>query len=372
MTSTALKFSLILFFVCHYHFSQNHSTYFVGHSLIGNTMPDMLDHLATTNQINYTSKRQIINGAPLKYNWENPSSGEMGNYTTDLPTGNYNTLILTEAIPLDNHITWSNTYVMANNFYTYFNTYVNNGTSYIYETWHCINSGTDIDCAYDEGDAVSWRDRLDADLSKWEAIAAAINNQNPEANTTLIPAGQAMALLYDEIALNNVSGISSISDFFTDDIHLNDMGNYYIACVMYTVLFNENPVGLTRDISNIYGVPYQTPNAVLANQLQLLALKSVCNYQNNTTGICQSLSIAETHLNAPLEIVNHTKTIQLKSKRNTVSGFRIYNMLGQEVRSKTNINESKLTVNKPEVAHGMYILIVTLNNGQTINKRILF
>lgn len=362
--STKLKIYIVFFFIINYNYSQNHSTYFVGHSLVGHTMPDMLNQFALSKGMNYSSKRQIINGAPLKYNWENPELGEIGNYTTDLSTGNYNTLILTEAIPLDNHIMWSDTHIMANNFYNYFDTYINNGTSYIYETWHCINSGTEIDCNYDDGDAVLWRERLDIDLSKWEAIADYINNQNSNANTKLIPAGQAMALLYDEIALNNLTGITNISDFYSDDIHLNDMGNYYIACVMYSILFNENPVGLTREMNDSSGVPYQTPDSILANQLQQLALQSVCNYQNKNAGNYQTLSTIKARLDSSFKISYNSETIQITSADNAISDISIYNMLGQKIKNKTNINQSTLIVEKPKVAHGIYILILKLNNGK--------
>lgn len=370
--SLILRISIIIsFVVCNQYYSQNNNPYFIGHSLVGHTMPDMLDHLATTQQINYSSKRQIINGAPLKYNWENPELGEIGNYETDLSTGNYNSLIITEAIPLDNHIMWSDTHIMANNFYNYFSNYVSNGTSFIYETWHCINSGTPVDCDFDNGDAVLWRKRLDIDLSKWEAIADAINNQNPGANTKLIPAGQAMALLYDEIALNNLTGITSISDFFSDDIHLNDMGNYYIACVMYTVLFNETPIGLTRDINDTSGVPYQTPNTDLANQLQQLALTSVCNYQNASSGICQTLGTSQKYLNTSVEIIYSDETIKITANRSTVSELEIHNMYGQKVKHKTNVNKNTLRIKKPIVTQGLYILTVQLENGKKVSKKIV-
>lgn len=369
--STLLKTCLVLFFVFNYCYSQNHSTYFVGHSLVGHTMPDMLNQFALSEGINYSSKRQVINGAPLKYNWENPEQGEIGNYTSDLSTANYNTLILTEAIPLDNHIMWSDTNVMANNFYNYFDTYTNNGTSYIYETWHCINSGTAIDCAYDSGDAVLWRDRLDQDLSKWEAIANYINTQNSNADTKLIPAGQAMALLYDEIELSNLNGITDISDFFSDDIHLNDMGNYYIACVMYATLFNDTPVGLIREMDNIYGTPYQIPNAVLANTLQELALQSVCNYQNNSTGSCQTLSIENNNIKPELNITVDFENINITTKNNTISEFSIYNILGQNIKSKRDINQSTFIIEKPQVKNSIYILNITLGNGKQVSKKII-
>jgi len=249
---------------------------------------------------------------------------------------------------------------------------VNNGSSYIYETWHCINSGTATDCDYDNGDAVLWRTRLDQDLSKWEAIADYIDNQNTNSDTKLIPAGQAMALLFDEIALNNIDGITSITEFYTDDIHLNDMGNYYIACVMYATLFSISPVGLLTEMNNSSGSAYQTPNATLGNKLQQLALQSVCNYQNSSTGNCQTLSSKQYGKDSGIQITYDFQNIHIISKENTVKAYSIYNILGQKVKAKTNINKNTITIQKPNVDKNISILIIKLDNGKQISEKIIF
>jgi len=67
----------------------------------------------------------------------------------------------------------------------------------LFETWHCVNSGTEKGCAYDKNDDVPWRERLDQDLEKWRGIAKAAG---PEVK--LVPGGQALAPGTDRLRLN--------------------------------------------------------------------------------------------------------------------------------------------------------------------------
>lgn len=71
----------------------------IGHSPVGPTMPRMLDGLLTTRSVD----AQVINGAPLIYNWDHGAEAEGVNARAVLPLGGYATLILTEAVPLAGH-----------------------------------------------------------------------------------------------------------------------------------------------------------------------------------------------------------------------------------------------------------------------------
>ena len=69
----------------------------VGHSLFGTDGPDMLQSAlrAGTGQGEVTS--QIINGAPLKYNWQESANAEGVDARVILPESGTTHLILTEA-----------------------------------------------------------------------------------------------------------------------------------------------------------------------------------------------------------------------------------------------------------------------------------
>jgi hypothetical protein len=157
---------LFTFFLIHvfFSFSQELSTsnpYYVGHSLVNFEMPFIVNRLAESGNKTSDYDQQVINSASIHSNYSNPQSAQGLPYTSALPTGNYDIMIVTEAIPLVNHTTWSNTYASANDFLTYARNYRNDIRFYIYETWHCINSGRtdtiipEIDprkCWYDNND----------------------------------------------------------------------------------------------------------------------------------------------------------------------------------------------------------------------------
>lgn len=255
----------------------------VGHSLFGADGPDMLQEALRAGIGSGTVQAQIINGAPLKYNWDNSDSAEGVDARVVLPNGGVDHLILTEAIPLVNHTTWSDTEVYAQAFFGLAAAANPNVQVYLQETWHSHFSGTSTAVAHDDGADVPWRARLDADLAIWEGIvdALAAGNTHSEVGITLIPAGQAMALLHDQIAADNVAGLTDIAALFSDDIHLSDMGHYFVAMVQYAVVTGQNPLGLPRDFSDRYGGSFDLPEADLARELQRVAWEAVVRYQGS-------------------------------------------------------------------------------------------
>lgn len=259
--------------------SLNDDVFFVGHSLVNTDMPEMVRKSLRSQDGQGSVNYQIINGAPLSYSWNNSSSAQGMNYRSSIPGGQYEVVVITEAVPLLNHLTYSDSHLYASNFY---NLAVESGPTqvYLYETWHCINSGTSQGCAYDTEDNVSWRSRLDSDLSRWEGIADAVNNQKSsgELPMLIVPAGQAMAKMFDEIAAGRVPGINTIDQLFTDDIHNNDLGLYFISMVQYATLYRRSPLGLPIQLTNSYGVNYTAPSASLALKMQQIAWEVVCSY----------------------------------------------------------------------------------------------
>lgn len=217
---------------------------FVGHSLVGHTMPRMLDALLPTSQL---VRAQVINGAPLAYNWDHGANAEGVNARAQLPTGAYGTLILTEAIPLAGHIQWSNTYGIAR---AYAQTaWAANPAArvMIYETWHEIGSNV-----------AQWRANLTSDLALWQGIETQVNAVKPGAapGVGIVPGGQAMGLLYDTVTAGRGMGLTQITQLFTDQIHLNDAGNYLISLVQYAAITGSSAVGLTDRLTGEWGQPF--------------------------------------------------------------------------------------------------------------------
>jgi len=227
---------------------------FVGHSLVNHNMPQMLRQLGPEGS---SVQEQVLNGAPLRWNWDHSADG-VAHGGVDaravLAQGGTDVLIITEAIPLQNHITWNDSYGYA---LLWRNAAVSanpDARTYIYETWHSLSMGEE-----------AWRAQLTSDLPKWEAIAQAGQM------TGVIRAGQAMAELYDAIKAGNAGGLTSISQLFSDDIHLNDLGLYFIACIQYSAIYGTSPVGLPRELIGRWGTPYTAPSEDLALLMQQIA-----------------------------------------------------------------------------------------------------
>lgn len=253
--------------------------FMIGHSLFGPTNPQMLSEVLSDRNIRVDA--QIINGAPLSYNWENGGKAEGLNARRALPTGAYNVVILTEAIPLANQIEFNDSAGYAQRYYDLAIRSNPEARVFLQETWHDLRSGSGIEIEYDKQDDVPWLERIEKDLAEWHSIVEAVNTSRPpEAEPMrLIPAGQAIARLTDEIAAGSVPGLSRIEDVFHDTIHPNDLGFYFLTMVQYASVTGENPEGLPRRLKDKWGKPFKSPNPAQAQRLQQIAWDAVQAYE---------------------------------------------------------------------------------------------
>ncbi len=273
--------SLIFFFSTLVLGENGKSVFFIGHSLVNHNMPRMVDGIAQSmGKTNHTWERMIGGGAPLKFLWKNSSKSEGVDARVDIPRNGYDVVIMTEAVPLLNHIQYSDSFNNAYNFHKLSVDANSNVQTYLYETWHCINSGLPAGCDWDKNDTEPWRTRLDTSLENWESIADSVNSNNYGTDMYLVPGGQALAKLTDSINSGYVTELSSISDVFSDTIHLNDTGWYFIACVQYATIYGESPVGASARIKNKWGKLYDIPysNTSLITKLQEIAWETVSSY----------------------------------------------------------------------------------------------
>jgi hypothetical protein len=245
---------------------------FIGHSLVGPVMPGMLETAITAMGGSGQVEAQIINGAPIIYNWQHSADAEGVDARSALPTGEYEVVIITEAIPLLNHLTWSETPVYVRNFYDLAVSNKPDVRVYIYETWHSLHSGTGTAVQWDDEDHIPWRTRISSDLARWTGIVDEVNaglgpHQPP---VRLVPAGQAMGLLHDLIEAGQVPGLSDISDVFADDIHPNAIGNYFITLVQLATIYGIDPDAVPPAL----GID-PAPFPALAEALQDIAWEAV-------------------------------------------------------------------------------------------------
>lgn len=237
------------------------SVLMVGHSLFGLDTPQMLREFLKAGGLEFRVSAQIINGAPLSYNWNNGDSAQGVNARDVLANEKTDVLILTEAIPLDDHLKWSQTREHA---LAYYRLAVSNSPEvrvFLQETWPSGAGQPD------------WAEKIRQDHNKWRSVIHHVNakkglNGKPMA---LLPAGQAMLALSLAIERDDVPGVTSIDEFFDDEVHLNDRGHYFVAALQYAVLTGKSPVGLPIRLRNQWGNLYQTPDHELAARLQQIA-----------------------------------------------------------------------------------------------------
>jgi hypothetical protein len=257
------------------------SVVMVGHSLFGMENPHMLDQLLNARATApVTVEAQIINGAPLQYNWDHADSAEGINARVRLRQP-VDATIVTEAIPLANHLKWSGTPEAVTQFYELAIAANPNAQFYLQETWHSLRSGSGDVVEFDDGIATPWRERLKQDLPRWQGVVDKVNT-NTGGNIQLMPAGQAMARLDDAIKAGTVPGLTRIQDVFADDIHPNDVGFYFLALLQYGVLTGDSPLGLPHQLTNRWGAKYKAPSPELAKRLQQIAWEAARGAETRT------------------------------------------------------------------------------------------
>jgi hypothetical protein len=249
--------------------------FWVGHSLMNTDVPWMVKGIAESAGLTTMYRQQLNIGAALRANWEQPTKfnpipvwndrlgrdEEWGaNPQTELPTGKYDALLLTEAIPVDKQI---DSALYAGNYVDLAVRGRKDTAVYLYETWDFVAAGG----------WPAWRTRIDQWRPVWEKIADDVMAKRPGGPTMhIVPGGQAMAALYDAIkAKGSVGQLTDIKQVFEDDIHLNPTGNYFIALVSYATVFRRDPSG-TGAVS---AGPYKKDTVVVTDQATRSALQAL-------------------------------------------------------------------------------------------------
>lgn len=261
------------------------NTLFVGHSLVGTVMPHMLNRLLTGSGIR--ADAQVINGAPLQWQWNHGWDAQGINARDALPRGQHNTLILTEALPLASALQWSETYRYAQNYAQLAWAAQSGARVMVYETWSYFGPDQWNPSLPTYTDA-QWRAQITADRGLWQGIADRLNTAKPadDATVVVVPGGQALGRLYDAITIGQGQGITGIRQMFGDLVHLNDTGNYLIALVQHAAITGRSGVGLPTSLTNEWGTRYTGWTEAQAVLFQHLAWEAVAlNSRVTTTGI---------------------------------------------------------------------------------------
>ncbi len=259
------------------------SVFLLGHSLLNTDVPWTIKGIAESRGHTYYYREQLNIGAPLRAQWENPASfnsipvwnSQLGrdeqlgaNSHVELATGRYDAFVMTEAIPVD---VQQGSADYAGRFYDLAVRGRGDIRVYLYETWDFVPGGN----------WAAWRAKIDQWRPVWEKIADDVKAARPGGPPVrIVPGGQAMAALYDAIQRSGrVGNLTQIGQLFTDNIHMNATGNYFMGLVYYATLYARDPSGTPA----VQAGPFQMQNMVVADAatrsaLQALAWQTVRGY----------------------------------------------------------------------------------------------
>lgn len=218
----------------------------VGHSLIGPDLPGMVEGGLEAGGAEATVEAQIINGAPLRWSREKAAEAQGVNGPERLAAGDVDVLVLTEAIPLANHVEWSDSAAEVAAWAGLAWAANPAAQVYVYETWHDLRSGSGAAVEHDAGAGLAWADRIAADRAVWWSLAGAANAARPAGAppVRLIPAGQALARVAAAAERGEIPGLTGAADLFADTIHPNGRGLYVVALTQAAVIGGLDPQAL--------------------------------------------------------------------------------------------------------------------------------
>lgn len=244
-------------------------TYHLGHSLVGRDMPAMLAQLA-----GHAFHSQLGWGASLGDHWK----GEVNGFATEnahpahrparaaLESGGYDAVIFTEMVELKDAIRYHDSAARLADWAQLARKANPDVRLYLYETWHRLT------------DPAGWLERIDADRAAlWEDLI--LGPAIAQAGAIyMIPGGQVMAAAARAAEAGKLPGIANRQGFFSDDIHLNDLGNWLIATTHFAVLYHRSPAGLPARLIRADGTPATAPGPEAARLMQELVWQVVTGY----------------------------------------------------------------------------------------------
>lgn len=249
------------------------SVFFIGHSLVSPAIPEMLEICAKASKIEGRVDFAVINGAPLRVSWTDSANAQGKDGRVAVASGVYGAVVLTESVPIKEHMEYNDSKGYALRWYELAVSANPKARVYLYETWTAREAGAD------DG---AWRKRIDRDRPDWESLVDSVNSARKPGTPEMliVPAGQALAKLHDEIAAGHVPDLKAISELFQDDIHLTDVGKYFVTMVQYATLYGRSPEGLPRRL----GAYENAPTQALATKMQQVAWEVVRGHPRSGVG----------------------------------------------------------------------------------------
>lgn len=296
--------------------------------------------------------KSTIPGSPMRYRWEHPTNDQ----DARLHINRYELLCITELATLciegENTATWYQDCI--NDQKKYLSLFANNAwmngndgqgaATLLWTNWMSI-----------DGSNGPFRLMLDKSGGEWERMQDYANEKKPAGAPPIyiIPGHKMMARLYDDVETGKVPGIQQFSQFFVDNIHVNELGAYAIAMIHYACIYNKNPLGLPNNLISNPSAGTPIPSPALAEYLQKMIWEVVTSYPR--TGIKDNTIKSEDTLHDDICVYPNPATTQLHlctySDRSTNSRCNVFNIFGDLVM----VSEQQ-SIDISHLPTGMYIV----------------
>lgn len=226
-------------------------------------------------------ERSTIPGSPMDWRWNNRAPGVDARHDI----ADFDLLVLTERVPLADTMEYHDSPGWALRWAEHAWADGRGGAGaevVLYATWIGRDTGPGASAEarrHPEGH-LPFRARLQIEADRWDAIRDHVNAHRPAGSpeVPMIPGPALMTALYDAVAAGAVPGVSAFADFFSDDIHLSDLGSYVVALAHYAVIYGRDPRDLPAGLGRL-----PLPDVDLARWLQALVHDVV--WRDPRTGI---------------------------------------------------------------------------------------
>jgi hypothetical protein len=263
----------------------------VGHSLIGFDMPAMVEGMAISKGIGYTRATQVLIGSPLLLNLqicrgtltqEQILDGKFKYACTAIETESpavpYDTLVLT-----NNNggiVDFPELDVAVADFVDVLHSRNPSGRVLLFTTWEATTRS---------GYGANWPAMQAADLATYETIArnstTVARSRGRNITVEVIPVNIALRDLIYKAENGEVPGVTNRNQLFYDDVHMTALGNYFVACVVFSAIMNRTPEGATgRIVASDGGVFIDLPTST-ASALQQIAWNTLSTYRSGLAAI---------------------------------------------------------------------------------------
>lgn len=201
----------------------------------------------------------------------------------------YNTLVITERHDMVNALTDQDTVKYLRHYHDQFIRANASGQTYFYSPW----------LSHKDDKAREWIAYERAIYLGWDCVSVRINHSLSTVGRAdrikMIPASLALADLVERALDGNVTGISGgttvqvLQRLFSDDVHLTELGSYYVAMVTLAAVYNRSPAGAAHPsgVTGQQAASLQTAAwNFVSNHMQSAPVRTLSQCQSSVPELC--------------------------------------------------------------------------------------